>query len=267
VAGLYGRVTARGFPSVAAAGQTGEGAAWSQGGTQDPAHGQAVSEPGKYSTLPGFPAEAVSAPQVLVDNPSWGLPGTLTEPDQTPRTHAAPLPGWAGSYNDGDALAVLHQNSMEIHGVDFGALARHTQVIDETVLPMDPSYALRSGDSIQQPVRGQLQNMGGRDIVQGYGKLNDYGFSDGHRARPGITGNMVMSYVDPAERALIVPQASGSYVPVDAVQGPGPYSSFWDSPGIISAEPPSYSPPAQPEPGVAPVGAQVWSSHGLPGTL
>lgn len=245
MADLYGRVTARGFPSSVAAGMTGAGALESQGSPQDPAHGQATSAAGQYTTLTGFAPEAPPPPAVDLLEGTWGLPGTLTDPDQTPQAHAAPVPGWAGSYAPSDDLDAVHGSSAEIHSKDFGALTRHVHV---TTVPDDLSQWTSSseGENVLQPVRGQLQAMGGRDKTQGYGLANRYGFDSGHRDRIVATEPQPMAYLDPAERPFVIPQASGTFTPTDAVQGPAPFTSGWDA-GDVNATPPSdYQPPPEP---------------------
>lgn len=251
--GLYARVAARGFPSSVAAGMTGTGALESEGGPYSPAHGQDVTEQGQYSTLTGFQPEAPPGPAVELLEGTWGLPGTITEPDQTPgygpgtfRTHAAPVPGWAGSYAD-EQLLTVRENSAGIHAQDFGALARHLQLQGVPEPHLDIWKANEAGENVLQPVRGPLQAMGGYDTTQGYDTRNRYGFDAGHRERLVATDPQPMFYLDPAERPFIVPQASGTFTPTDAVQGPAPDGQFLDAGDINSTPPTSYAPPPEPD--------------------
>lgn len=249
MAGLYSRVAARGFPSSLAAGVTGEGALESQGGTVDPAHGQNVAGT-QAQTLPGQSPEGPPAPAVEILEGTWGLPGAPVLGDQTPRTHAAPVPGWAGSYADPELLTV-HDNSAVIHAADFGALTRHVHVEGEEREGAKPSWdkwsSNNAGEVVLEPVTGQLQAMGGRDRTQGYNLSNRYGFDAGHRERIVDQTPQPMSYLDPAERPFVVPQASGGYTPTDAVQGPDGWTAGWDA-GAINPDPPSaYEPPPQPD--------------------
>jgi hypothetical protein len=243
MAGLYQRVSARGFPSSVAAGVTGEGALESQGSPVDPAHGQNV--PGAASsTLPGQLPDTPAAVDVVVLEGAWGLPGQLVNPDGTPRTHAAPVPGWAGSYSDPELL-VMHENSAEIHSADFGALVRHTQIQP----PPEPAYEQWSSNDPGEavglaPLTGPQRVIGGRDAIQGYDLRNRYGFDAGHRERIVDTTPQPMFYLDPSERPFIVPQASGSFTPDDAIQGPGPWSSGLDGGNINATAPTAYEPPA-----------------------
>lgn len=246
MAGLYARVMARGFPSVAVAGQTGAGALDSQGHPVNPAHGQNVSTDLKQ-TLPGFEpdvAAPVATPPLMG---MWGLAGGI-RPDDTPRTHAAPFPGFAGSYDDPELLQV-HENSNAIHSVDFGALGRHTTVHGARPEPdWDIVYSNDPGETVQQKIVGQLQAMGGRDDVQGYGLRNGHGFDAGHRKRTVDqgSGGQPMAYLDPAERLFVVPQASGSFTPTDDIQSPGPWWSGRDGTDINATDPQPYQPSPDP---------------------
>lgn len=247
MAGLYSRVAARGFPSRAVAGDTGAGALESQGHGQDPAHG--VNTSGNLlQTLPGFDPDTPAPVASTILEGTWGLPGGAL-PDATPRTHAAPVSGWAGSYADPDLYAV-RENASEIHSADFGALNRHVTV--HGVRP-EPDYDIWSanepGEAVGlQTIRGQLQAMGGRDDTQGYSLRNGHGFDAGHRNRivDQGSGGQPMAYLDPAERLFVIPQASGSFTPTDAVQGPGPWWSARDGADINSTDPSAYTPPPDP---------------------
>lgn len=245
-AGLYQRVVARGFPSNAAAGLTGAGALESQGGPTDPAHGQSLVD-ARGGAIPGYEPEGVAPVQILIGTSAFGLPGAV-DPDQTPGTHAAPWPGWAGSYSDPDLL-VMHENSVEIHGADFGALAR--RVHSANALGKEPQYDQWSsndpGESIQQPLTGQIQAMGGYDRVQGYNLSNQYGFDAGHRERHYAQVEVPMAYLDPAERVFIVPQASGVYTPTDTYQGPEQWASNLSAETVNATPQAAYTPPAAPD--------------------
>jgi hypothetical protein len=251
--GLYGRVQSRGFPSSVAAGQTGAGALESQGGPQNPAHADSAPGPGTQ-TLAGFEPDTPPAPAVVILEGSWGLPGQHLDPDQTPgygpgtfRTHAAPMPGWAGSYYPGPDLDTLHENSREIHAADFGGRQLWEGNSDVTELPMHPWASNSPGEAAGLvPLTGPQRVLGHADAVQGYDLRNRFGFDAGHRERLEITGNVVNAYLDPAERPFIVPQASGTFTPTDTVQGPGSYHSFLDAGNVSYDDPSAYQPPPEP---------------------
>jgi len=248
MAGLYGRVSGRGFPSRVAQGMTGEGALESQGGPTDPAHGVNTTPVGRYTTTLGFAPEAPDAPpQVPLLPSAFGLHGGVNE-DRTPTGHAGPVPGWAGSYAPSAELDAMHANSAEIHGADFGALGPRIAVHGA---PVEPAYSVEGpyeyiGDNNLQPLRGQIQAMGGYDRDQGYSLSNRFGFDGGHRQRIVDSQPQPMYYLDPGERVQIWPQGSGNFTPSDAPQGPGQWASGWDARAVNATPPSSYQPPAEP---------------------
>lgn len=253
---LQARVAARGFNSTVVDGYTGAGALESQGGPQDPEHGQALNAVGAQ-TLPGFAPEGPAAPSVPLLEGMWGVPGTA-DTDHTPRTHAAPVAPWAGGYN-GDELVDRRAEADAIHSADFGNTVT-TRTHSKYALP-EPSIDQWSnenrGSSNLEKVTGQLRAMGSGDIDQGYSRANGYGFDAGHRARTTIEGNVVNAYLDPAERAFVVPQASGTFEATDAVQGPLSQSStYLAAPSIHGTPQTAYTPPVEDTGApVAPVGA------------
>ena len=277
MAGLYGRVQARGYPVPAAYAASPEAvyqaALEAQGGTADPAHGQRPAE-ALPSTLPGFAPEAPGpvGVEILGDIPG---PGSPSDPSQSPgygpgtfRTHAAPWPQPVGSVHDVEGLARRAQESREIHAVSFGnrTLADFApgQSPGGTVLPMDPSGTEDYGSSNQVPLEGPQRVLGGRDAVQGYGGggsgpggVNGHGFGSVRANRQGITGNVVNAYLDPAERPFYVPQAGGSYIPTDEVTGPEPFASFNAADGVVYNAPSPYQPSPEPETLQQPLNAAV----------
>lgn len=250
--GLYDRVQSRGFPSAVAAGVTGAGALDSQGHPRPP-QDLTDSNPDQYSTLPGYQPDRVSELGGVPLLEGWfGLPGAGTNPDQTPRTHAAPGPGWAGSYDSPELLQV-HENSVAIHSADFGALAGRLTAPGGWAQPdVDQWQANEPGETAQDPVTGQLRAWGGRDRVQGYNRSNGYGFDAGHRQRTTLSAPVVNAYLDPAERPFVIPQASGNFTPTDAVQGPNPVGYMRGAENLNSTPQSAYAPPPDPE--VAPSG-------------
>jgi len=246
--GLYGRVAARGFPSVVAAGLTGQGSLESQGGPQDPVHGQA-STVDRPSTIAGYEADQVAPYDgILIAEGAFGLSGTVN-PDQIPHTHAAPVPGWAGSYDDPDLLTV-NLNSMEIHSADFGASPgrRHVSAAEGQEPAYDQWSNLNTGENVLQTLDGQIRMMGGYDTTQGYDLRNRYGFDAGHVTGPTTaTEPQPMFFLGPAERPFVVPQASGDFTPTDDYQGPGGWASGWDAAAVNSTPPTAYQPSPEPD--------------------
>jgi hypothetical protein len=243
--GLYQRVISRGFHSAVADGVTGAGALDSQGRPLAP-QTLGITETGLTSTLPGYEPDPVAALAVPLLESTWGLSGAGTNPDQTPRTHAAPFPGWAGSYSDPELLQV-HENSVVIHSADFGALeGRITSPNGLAQSPMDQWSDNNTGESVQDPVSGQLRYMGGRDTIQGYSLRNRYGFDGGHRQRTTLGNPVIVAYLDPAERPFVVPQLTGSFLPSDRVQGPQATGNMRAADNLNVTPPSSYTPPPDP---------------------
>jgi hypothetical protein len=244
-----------------------------QGGTADPAHAQNVWGP-PTSTLTGFKPEGPGEVGVSVRGDHPG-PGTGRDPNQSPgygpgtfRTHAAPWPGWAGSYHDVDAIAALQEESRSIHGTAFGNRMLSEFAPGESpggiVLPMSPSGTEDYGSSNQAPLTGAQRVLGGRDSVQGYGGggsgpggVNSNGFSAVKADRLNISGNVVNAYLDPAERPFFVPQAGGTYIPTDAVSGPEPFASFLAADGVVYNDPSPYQPSPEPATLSAPLAEAV----------
>jgi hypothetical protein len=250
--GLYDRVSARGFPSAVADGQTGAGALESQGSAAPP-QDLTDSNTAQYSTLPGFAPDHVAelGGFPLLEG-RWGMSGAGTNPDQTPRTHAAPSPGWAGSYDDPE-LWQVRENSVAIHAADFGALEpRITSPGGLNQPEFDQWQANEPGESVQSPATGQLRAWGGRDDLQGYSLRNRYGFDAGHRQRTTLSAPVINAFVDSAERPFIVPQAAGSFAPTDAVQGPDPVGYMRGAENLNATPQSGYAPPPDAE--VAPAG-------------
>lgn len=285
MAGLYQRVQARGFPSHVAAGLTGAGALESQGSTADPRHGDVTPGTPGYTTqvLRQFQPDTPAPLSISIGLGFWGLPGTPVNPDQTPATvqtpmpdgswskgdHAAPVPGFAGSESDFDALAAMHDRSVEIHSVDFGALERRITTNEITDRKYNAWYSNDPGQNALEPVTGQLRNMAGFDATQGYGGggtgpggINGYGLGAPHVDRYRWSDPQPQPYLDPAERPFIAPQGGGSFIPTDAVQSK-PWGSYLDGPGVIRTAPTAYNPPADPDtssatPVAGPVSAGWW---------
>lgn len=256
MAGLYARVQSRGFPSTVADGLTGAGALDSQGHPRPPQQ-LGLIESGATSTLPGYQPDPVAELGGMSLLEGWfGLPGGVN-PDDTPRTHAAPGPGWAGSYDSPELLQV-HENSVAIHSADFGALGQRITSPNGLAQPaVDQWRANDPGETVLEPVTGQLQAMGGRDAVQGYSLRNRYGFDAGHRERTTLSAPVVNAYLDPAERPFVVPVVGGNFAPTDAVQGPDPIGYMRGAENLNATPQSAYAPPPDAElaPPSSPVGA------------
>lgn len=233
------------------------------------------------STLIGFDPEGPPPPDYelndLLDH-GMGLPGELADPLRSPgygpgniRTHAAPRPGWAGSYRPAtpeiaEEIDVLHANSREIHHDDFGMPAHLTNVLADNVAqqPADHWDANVTDGGMgtgQAQLSGAQRSLGylQKDALQGYDRRNRYGFDAGHRWRDSYPGyqdkatGQPLIYIDPAERPFIVPQAQGSFTPTDAVQGPGPWISDLHAENVSYNAPTAYQAPPEPATLAAPL--------------
>lgn len=243
---------ARPYSADVVAGQTGTGSLSSRGTPLAP---QKLGVQAKNRNItPGFQQEPYPAPYDAFDDGfDYILPGTLTNPDQTPRTHATPFAGHVGNYMDGDAMSALNANVMEIHSEDFGALKQRTHSSRNTSA-YDPATVTRNtgiGESNLQPLTGQVRRNAGYDAVQGYGGrgsgpggINAAPTGKGVQVRfsnPQPTYSLV-----PSERPFIAPQGGYNAQFTDAVQGPErPYGwSFGDA--ASPYDPASaYAPPAE----------------------
>lgn len=234
------------FPNEATAGQTGAGSLWSQGTTHQklnlPANAKNVNVKSEYGQ------DSYPAPYSFDDTGlDFILPGELN-PDRTPRTHNAPVPGWAPNYA-GEEIAQLRINSTEVHSEDFGALVRRTNPLPGDAEPsISFDYSNNPGENNLQPVTGQLRAMGGYDRTQGYNLSNRFGFDAGHRKRTNFNDPQPTYSLDPAERPFIVPQGGVNAKFTDVVQGPqgGNYSWGYGDGASPYNEPSAYSPPPEP---------------------
>jgi hypothetical protein len=237
------------------------------------------------STLTGFQPEGVPPLGIEVLEGTWGLPGTLTDDLSSPgygpgtvRSHAAPMPGWAGGYSnfrvDNSAeLEDLHANSREIHAADFGMPARLGHVLADNVAHQPADHWTSNdpgGHTNQAPLSGAQRSMGylSKDAIQGYDRANGHGFGAGHRDRTSYPGpqdkthGQPMIYIDPAERPFIVPQAQSSFTPTDAVQGPEPWMSDLHAENLAWHDPSAYAAPYEPATLQAPLGSEAVASAG-----
>lgn len=266
---LYGRVAARGYPIPAVQSDTPEAVAQAalenQGGTTHPRHGVIDWGPPVPSTLQGFQPEGPGPVQVEVLGHIPG-PGSPSDPNQSPgygpgtyRSHAAPWPQPVLSAHDPDDKARRAQESLAIHRVDFGSY-KLSQFYGNAsgngpdYLEMNPSGTEDYGASNQAPLDGAQRVLGGRDSVQGYGGggsgpggVNGHGFGAVRAVHQNVTGNVVNAYLDPAERPYSYPQAGGTYIPTDAVQGPEPWAGFNAADGVPYNAPSPYQPTPEPD--------------------
>lgn len=203
---LQARAAARGFPVFDVSGQSGQGAL--PDSTAPPARaGLPVSTWTDPDQDPGWTPVPQPPPEEYVLGLSlWGLPGAFN-PDNTPRTHAAPmadptLP--AGEY---------YAEADATHGPVFTGPEVRRDVGTKLIRRLEHSVAEGAGPSNLQPLTGQIRSNAGFDGVQGYG-----GGGDGPRGTnatmpivtenkdyPGETYNDV--FVSAAEVPFLVAEA------------------------------------------------------------
>src|SRR4029077_4271779 len=205
---LNDRVAGRGYPSAVIVGETGEASLEAQGGPAKAVHGENVTTLAPSQVQTGFQPDTVAdVPPYTVLEGAWGLPGSLADVNATPLSHAAPMPGRAGSYAPSDDLDAMHERSQVIHAQDFGSLERHNRNPGEA----QPNFTIwgrtdTPGENVLQTVRGPLQAMGGYDDAQGYSLRTRYGLDAGHRSRLTESNPQPMVFIDSSERPRIVPQ-------------------------------------------------------------
>jgi len=155
---VYARAQARGFPVYDFSGQTGQGTL--PDSTAPPASAGLPAAPWTDpNTDPASVPAGLPVPEEYQLGLSmWGLPGA-GNPDDTPRTHAAPI-------TDPALLAAGVDDGT--HGPLFTGVAERQPV---TLAHMRQGRQGGQGSSADtlQPLTGQIRSMGGYDAVQGYG--------------------------------------------------------------------------------------------------
>jgi hypothetical protein len=225
---LYARVAKRGFPVQDISGQSGQGAL--QDSTAPP---QTVGQPGAPwedpNNDPGYTPTGIPAPEEYQLGLSlWGLPGS-PNPDDTPRTHAAPLidPGLATT-REGLPLAYIEADatkSQEFTGVTLTRPASGSSWVGtEAEFGFDQQLVEGNGQTNLASVPDQLKGQGGLDAVQGFGGggpgqggTNEPALTVLDREFPGPEGSVV--FTDANEVPFIVP-ATFQFIPSDPALGP-----------------------------------------------
>lgn len=159
------RAAQRGFPVFDYAGMTGQGAL--QDATALPASAGLPDAPyTNPNTDPGsVPASLPQPEEYQLGLTLWGLSGSLN-PDNTPRTHAAP-------FADPAALAV--GDAEGTHDPTFNGYAirnpgsSQSEVGTQAFIRQGRNQGQGSGETNLQPITGQIRSNAGYDAVQGYG--------------------------------------------------------------------------------------------------
>lgn len=254
------------------------------GDTVDPAHGQWEWEdpfrPAWVMTDYGNPAEG----QAPIRNPDMlgQIPATLPAssdltlygaPTET-GSHAGPWPAFGladGAVNDREAAAARLVENQDIHAADLGDsdIRNHGGIEPTTKMPWrDEADYVTAGQTILQPVPGQLEGQMGRDRVQGTPPLNHYGFDSAHVNRPRAVGDVPGNFLwldGRSQRPMVIqPRGRSGGWPT----GPGsPFEGQDAGQGstvgaVLTGLPSEYVAPAQPPTGTPPPASSddVWSS-------
>lgn len=240
---IAARAAQRGFPVFDFAGQTGQGAL-PDSTAPPPAAGLPTAPWTDPNNDPASVPAALALPEPYVlGQPLWGLPAGIN-PDDTPRTHAAP-------FADPAQLAVGDTDGT--HGPVFnGPAVRHNPATLSTML-QDRVRGQGSAADTLQPLTGQIRSMGGYDAVQGYGGggpgpggvNTPQGPATDDMTFGGYTYHNVT--VNAAEVPFLVPSASQFIATAPELP---PYAPSFDGPtaavqaqGVIAADTPAQGPP------------------------
>lgn len=187
-----------------------------QGVIADPSHGGPPYTGQSPQFAPPYPSsgQAAYGPSGL-ESPlgSYVLPPGDHQIDATPVTHAGPWPKGVG---DGDPKGPenweYQQVMADIHSQDLGAVRANTQLPGVDKGSYDNTYIESEGSALLEAVPGQIKGAGaGKDVIQGYGKNDDYGYGGMHvlhrTQKDSVPYNF--QWLDPSERPFIVNNISG----------------------------------------------------------
>jgi len=250
------------------------------GGTANPAHGQyewANPAPYPWMYWPATSGGAASVPADVLGTVPGELPAgddpSLYASSTETGSHAAPWPSFGvadSAVNDREQGAFRAMASAELHALDTGQAAAFNEQAftwgDRMAwgLPLDYTSA---GETILQPVPGQMQGQLGRDRVQGTPPLNSYGFDSAHVLRFGpdpATGSVPGGFLwlDGSQRPMVIEPAGRQTYPVGAGSPfAGQVPGVGDPTGaILSGLPTGYSsPPEAPTASSYPGQGTTWS--------
>jgi hypothetical protein len=253
---IAARAAQRGFPVFDFAGQTGQGAL--PDSTAPPAVAGLPTAPWTDPNTDPASVPAVLPPpqEYVLGLTLWGLPAAAN-PDDTPRTHAAPF---------ADPAQLAAGDDDGTHGPLFNGPAARQPATLSAMLQGRVEGQGSTADTLQ-PLSGQIRSMGGYDAVQGYGGggpgpggVNDpQGPATDQMTFGGYTYHDVM--VSAAEVPFLV--AAADQFIATAPELP-PYMPTYDGPtatvyaqNVIAADTPAQGPPlAAPVPAYA---TSFWS--------
>jgi len=244
MASLQARVAARGYPVFDLSGQSGQGALQDStlpSGTSAGSAGPAWADP---NSDPASVPASLPAPEPYVMAGMFGLPGG-TNPDNTPRTHAAPM------FDSTLPRGLDYIEADATHSATFTGMAVRDDIGSVRSFQFSQSLTEGNGEAAMDPVRGQLRANAGFDGVQGYG---GGGPGPGGTNLPELTtldrsfpGETYTTFVNAAEVPLYVPDAA-QFIPTDPAMAPW-LGGNYDAPtvssrqqDIIAADTPSQGP-------------------------
>lgn len=159
---VQARAAARGFPVLNTGGQTGTGALPDSTLPSGPAAGtesQAWSNP---NVDPASVGAQLASPDPFVISGMYGLPGG-SNPDNTPRTHAAPM------YDPTLPRGIDYIEADATHAPVFNGVAVRHDVPKVTSMQFSQQLEEGNGEAAIDKVTGQLRANAGFDGQQGYG--------------------------------------------------------------------------------------------------
>lgn len=237
---LYARLASRGFPVWDASGQSGQGALQDSTlpGTTPPGQQEAPGTWTDPNQDPGWQPAGMAPPEAYITVGMWGLPASR-KPDDTPRTHAAPLADPTlpvGAYfGEADAAHAAVFNGPQ--------LRRDVPSVRQFALQRRNSFG--SGPTNQQPLYKQpISGLGGLDAVQGYGGGGrgpggtnaDLEYDE--RDYPGPEGGGVQAFVSAGEVPFLTADAA-QFIAVDPALGPWQGGGFDVPTATVSQQEPA----------------------------
>jgi hypothetical protein len=152
------RAAGRGFPVFDRSGQSGQGAL-PDSSAPPPRTGLPTGQWTDPNTDPASVPASMPPPEEYVLGLSmWGLPAAAN-PDDTPRSHAAPF---------ADPAALAAGEGGDLHAAVFNGPAERRPVTLPTMRQSRDGGQGSSADTLQ-PLTGQVRSNAGYDAVQGYG--------------------------------------------------------------------------------------------------
>jgi len=255
------RTAARGFPVYDTSGQSGQGA------LPDSTLPAATAPPGSPTATwtdpnvdPGSVAATLPPPEEYVlGQLAWGLSAALN-PDNTPRTHAAPMAdrGLATSPRAGDLIGDYYAEADATHADEFTGWKIRNRPPTNTRFGFGQQAEEGGSGSNQQPNYKQpTSTLGGKDAVQGFGSMgggpggvNKYmPLTTLDRQFPGPEGHPV--FLNAAEVPLFTADAL-QFIPSAAEFGPWLGGGFDVPTASVSAQDVTVSDSPAQGPAVAP---------------